>query len=188
MDAEQQRVWSDQHRTWSEHCNGGRQDRLDHPVNCVDWPAADAYCRWRGGSLPTEAQWEYAAAGADGRLYPWGNGAPDTSRLNWRDRLNASTAPVGSHSAGASPFGLLDMAGNVREWTSDWEGYFRNGDAYRGGPASNPSGPARGSLRMVRGSGYLTNLPRLVRVIYREGRQPAFRHSDLGFRCAHGGA
>ena len=106
--------------TTSNVGNWGVTGRDNHPVNLVDWNQARAYCQSRGGDLPTEAQWEYAARGTDGRIYPWGNDAP-ASQLCWRGDVptRASTCPVQSYPSGNSPFGLFDMAGNVLEWTRD---------------------------------------------------------------------
>ena len=103
-------------------CNAASADRGDHPINCVDWNQATAYCKWSGGRLPTEEEWEYAARGTDGRVYPWGNDAPG-SQLCWMrwmgsDAASPGTCSVGSFLRGDSPFGLHDMAGNVWEWTS----------------------------------------------------------------------
>ena len=124
-------------------CNGARADRQTHPVNCVDWSQATAYCASVNKRLPTEAEWEYAARGDDGRRYPWGNQAASATRLNacrdecselgerlgqsWSDEYHdrdnwEATAPVGSFPEGASRFGALDMAGNVSEWTADRPG------------------------------------------------------------------
>ncbi|HEY6880217.1 MAG TPA: SUMF1/EgtB/PvdO family nonheme iron enzyme, partial [Polyangiales bacterium] len=99
--------------------NYGRSGRDDHPVNGVDWAQADVYCKWAKKRLPTDAEWELAARGTDGRKYPWGNEEPDDTRLWWsRTTERDGTSPVGSHPAGASPYGVLDMLGNVSQWVS----------------------------------------------------------------------
>jgi formylglycine-generating enzyme required for sulfatase activity len=99
------------------YCNGARPDRTDHPTNCVDFDRAVAYCQWEGKRLPTEEEWEYAALGSDGRMYPWGNESP-SKRACWDH--TQGTCKVGSYVAGDSPLGLHDMVGNVAEWTSSF--------------------------------------------------------------------
>jgi formylglycine-generating enzyme required for sulfatase activity len=185
----------------SPFCNAGRAGRDKHPINCVDWTMADGYCRWSGGRLPTEAEWELAAKGLDGRRFPWGSQPPGPKLLNtcgaecksMRERLGKpitqvlfegddgaeDTAPVGSYPAGASPFGALDMAGNVQEWVADWYG------DYDEKPQSNPTGPAGGGQRATRGSPWSTVNPTFVRTTDRSIRAaPTYRSEVFGFRCA----
>jgi formylglycine-generating enzyme required for sulfatase activity len=113
--------------------------RQDHPINCIEWKQAVAYCKWTGKRLPTEQEWEYAARGTDGRKWPWGNEKPDAKRacLDGKE----GTCPVGRFPSDASPFGVLDMEGNVGEWTSSpiWEcaddtkcDHIFRGDGWRG--------------------------------------------------------
>jgi len=125
----------------------------DHPIVNVTWDDAKAYCAWAHAALPTEAEWEKAARGTDGREYPWGS-TFDTSRL-WRsvDENRSSTAPVGSFPTGASPYGCLDMVGNVGQWCADWF----NEDYYKSAPPRNPTGPPTGESRVVRGGVWFTN-------------------------------
>ncbi|MDO9016093.1 MAG: SUMF1/EgtB/PvdO family nonheme iron enzyme [Deltaproteobacteria bacterium] len=161
-------------------CNWMVPGRGDHPINCVDWSQARAYCQSRGGDLPTEAQWEFAARGADGRAYPWGNDAAG-SQLCWSGGgvTRTSTCAVRSFPSGNSPSGLFDMAGNVFEWTLDWLGpYTGDTSSY----ALNPSGPASGVSRVLRGGPW--NSPN-VRATDRDGIAPTYRSGDTGFRCSH---
>jgi serine/threonine-protein kinase len=181
-------------------CNGrDPAARAHHPVNCVDWETAGRYCAYRGRRLPTEAEWEFAARGPDGRHYPWGDEAPTSARLNacgreclaWGkvrhvdERMLfsdsdgfAGTAPVGSFPKGKSPFGLEDVAGNVWEWVADFYG------AYEGKDQANPSGPASGSERVVRGGSWSSGDAWWPRATFRYKRVPGTRTTGIGFRCA----
>jgi len=171
---------------WRDSTWNGAQE----PVVGVGWYEAAAYAAWAGVRLPTEAEWEYAARGDDGRIFPWGD-VWDGSKCNYCDRNceyewkdvsvddgYRHTAPVGSYRAGASPFGALDMAGNVYEWCADWyeEGY------YSESAARNPAGPAFGAYRVLRGGSW-DRAPNNVRCALRFGRLPYHpRPTRYGFR------
>ena len=123
------------------------QSSLEKPVLMVTWHGAVAYCEWAGSRLPTEAEWEYAARGPEGRLYPWGDAPPSCDLANYGD-CNRAAAPVGSRPAGASWCGALDMAGNAWEWVSDWFG------PYSTRPQEDPTGPVTGDFPVLRGGGW----------------------------------
>ncbi|MBN1205900.1 MAG: SUMF1/EgtB/PvdO family nonheme iron enzyme [Myxococcaceae bacterium] len=173
-----------------KHVRGGTleaaQARPDSPVVCVSWEQAAAYCRHAGGALPTEAQWEKAARGEDGRVFPWGDtweplraNSGEGEHPNTLDG-HATTAPVGSFPSGASPYGALDMAGNVWEWVADWYAE----DAYSHGPSRDPRGPETGTARIMRGGGYAAN-SFAQRTTKRIPRDPLDSYVNIGFRCAH---
>lgn len=181
-------------------CNYRDPDKFkDHPINCVDWTMADAYCKYRGGRLPTEAEWEFAARGPDGRIYPWGDDAPSGQLLNacgkecvaWGNKYKVSetamykdddgwptTAPVGSFPKGASRYGLNDVVGNVWEWVSDWHA------PYTSEPQVDPVGPPKGTERVIRGGAWNGAYPSWVRPTFRYRDAPNKRSYGIGFRCA----
>jgi formylglycine-generating enzyme required for sulfatase activity/tRNA A-37 threonylcarbamoyl transferase component Bud32 len=193
-------VTPDQVKRFSPLCNAGHPERGEHPINCVAWTMADTFCKKRGARLPTEAEWEYSARGTEQRKYPWGNQEPGSKYLNacgkecakWgqangdkhasamydEDDGFPGTAPVGSFPAGASVFGVVDLAGNVWEWTADWHA------PYGADAVADPKGPATGTQRVARGGDFTGLQPDWARPAFRWKTDPEVFNHALGFRCA----
>lgn len=180
------------------YCNAHLPDRGQHPINCVNWFQARDYCTWRGGDLPTEAQWLKAAQGTDGRPYPWGEEDPSclyAVMLDGQDQScgGKSTWPVGVRPEGQSPYGVMDLSGSVSEWIRDWfEDDFRRVEGERGQvqlahrevAPRNPTGPAQGTMRILRGGDY-TNGPVRLHMDARQAANPYQGHLTAGFRCVY---
>ena len=157
----------------------------DFPVIYITWHPARDFCAWPGSGRRLRRNGRRRRGDSDTRQYPWGNSAPDCTLANFNDRERAGlcvgdTDRVGAHPAGQSPFGVMDMAGNVWEWVSDWYA----SDYYSTAPASNPPGPATGILRVLRGgSWYVSSDSHSVRAAYRYSNYAVVWYSHFGFRC-----
>jgi len=189
-------------KTYSALCTLGDPEKADHPVNCINWEMASTYCKNNDARLPTEAEWEYATRGPDGRNYPWGDEAPTAQHLNacgteclaWAKQNKvaqqfpgalyqaddgfATTAPVGKFPAGRSRFGPYDVVGNVWEWVADWEGPYQAGDQ------KNPTGPDTGQKRIIRGGAWNGSFPEWLHPAFRYAQDPMSQSHGVGFRCA----
>jgi formylglycine-generating enzyme required for sulfatase activity len=157
----------------------------NYPVINVDWFQANQYCRWKRGRLPSEAEWEKAARGTDGRIYPWGNENPTCLLANYGGKNKPGecaddTMLVGSHPEGASPYGLMDMAGNLWEWVNDWydEKY------YQDSPQRNPVGPNNGQNKVIKG-GFWDSDFKFIRSAARNWGNSDGRLGNYGFRCVY---
>jgi formylglycine-generating enzyme required for sulfatase activity len=189
-------------KVYSPLCTLSDPAKSDHPANCLTWEMANTYCKNNDKRLPTEAEWEYATRGPDGRVYPWGDEAPTEKHLNacgteclaWAKQNKvsqqfpgalyeaddgfATTAPVGKFPAGRSRFGPFDVVGNVWEWVADWDG------AYWAADQKNPSGPDKGEKRVIRGGGWNGSFPEWLHPSFRFAQAPSAQSHGVGFRCA----
>ncbi len=190
-----------EHKTYDPLCNlRDPEGRAKHPINCVDWEMADIYCKAHKKRLPSEAEWEFAARGPDGRRYPWGDDPPNGKILNacgkecisWGKRNGVSdllamysdddgwpnTAPVGSFPKGASRYGVEDVDGNVWEWVTDWYA------PYTSEPLFDPPGPPEGEARVIRGGAWNGGYASWVRPTFRFRAPPTQLSHGIGFRCS----
>ena len=202
---EWQKITARDRDTYDPLCNiRDLTGRGNHPINCVDWSMAQTFCREEGARLPTEAEWEFAALGPDGRKFPWGDEVPTGGHLNacgiecvaWgkahkvteltamyaADDGYPNTAPVGTFPAGKSRYGVEDVVGNVWEWVADYFGPYAATDA--GKSVANPTGPEVGDARVIRGGSWNSSEANWLRPSYRYMAAPTKKSFGVGFRCA----
>ncbi len=170
-------------------CNAEMPWNSDHPVNCVDYKQAEEFCAFDNKRLLTEAEWEKAARGTDGRIFPWGNESATCDLAVMNQKLNGetmgpgcgagTTKPVGSRPKGASPYGAMDMAGNLFEWTSDWFSF----EYFKSSPTRNPKGPETGEHKVLKGSSWLIRSDTGAASNLRTNYSPLGQGYVVGFRC-----
>lgn len=166
-----------------EYCNWGKPGRGSHPVNCVDWNQAQAYAKFKGARLPSEAEFEYAAtSGGKNQKYPWGNDEPTCDKAVMRGNGGYgcgtnSTMPVCSKPKGNTAQGLCDMSGNVWQWVQD-----KYQDSYKGAPIDGSAFEGAGSARVIRGGSFVSDVASYLRADSRSGGGPGFRGNGVGFR------
>jgi len=198
-DVEWPKITPADRKLYAPLCTFGKEGMEDHPINCVSHSMAETYCKAQGKRLPTEAEWEYATRGPDGRVYPWGDEAPTAKHLNacgsecvsWGQKHGtalsalypaddgyATTAPVGKFEAGKSRFGPYDVAGNVWEWVADWYA------PYTADPKTNPKGPDTGEKKVIRGGAWNGGFTSWLRPSFRYAQDPNALSYGIGFRCA----
>jgi formylglycine-generating enzyme required for sulfatase activity len=170
--------------TFHERCNTHERGKDQHPLNCVTWARASAYCAWAGKRLPSEEEWEYAARGAQGGKYPWGD-APPQSRACWNKPKTDGTCVSGTHPEDRSPLGVLDMGASVSEWTSTLYCPYPGVRAASPTSASGATGvKCKEGARVTRGGSWDMTDPSLLRSTYRDWVLEKDRGFNLGFRCA----
>jgi formylglycine-generating enzyme required for sulfatase activity len=192
------KITASDRKIYSPLCTFGKPELDEHPINCVSFEMSETYCKAQGKRLPTEAEWEYATRGPDGRVYPWGDDAPTAKHLNacgtecvaWGQKHGVAfaalypsddgyptTSPVGKFEAGRSRFGPYDVAGNVWEWVSDWYA------PYSPGAKTNPRGPDTGEKKVIRGGAWNGSYTSWLRPSFRYAQDPAALSYGIGFRC-----